>query len=324
MWLRGNFAHIIPRPGRLSRNPSSFALFPLSPNQTSENMLTRFDSISSVSESTQPGSSGSDNMGPVIGRKLSRTGTEMLNEAYKHFSAISPTLAPRAEPSLSQIVRDLDEYRDAYADDEDWPQDEDMPPPTTRSSSHAVVSAEPSNSTRGTNASTAAGAFVPQPLRSFPSLSQPMEQWFNEPSSLENAPPPDFSMPPSSTTTLSCIPEDTPMETDEEDREPTPFPLSQLIDFREVTPTPETAPQENHAALRRFSTIPAPQAQPLVPHTPVRGASTSNMGGDMTSPSTAVRRSRRVQEKIDELRAKNEIVKGIYAPSPSPRRQRKN
>ncbi|KAI0370746.1 hypothetical protein BV20DRAFT_240558 [Pilatotrama ljubarskyi] len=318
MWLRNSLTHINPP---RTNDKATFLRILFRP-PLSESMLSRFDSVASISGSSQRAPSNDGDMGPVFGRKLSRSGTELLNEAYKHFSAISPTSAPRAEPSLSQIVKDLDEYRDAYADDEDWPQDEEMSPPAAQSSFQIASKDGPSSTACGANSSHPTGASVPQPLRPFPSMSQPMEQWFgNASSSLENAPPPDFSMPPPPAAESPHYLEDALMEADEDDREHTPIPLSQLIDYRDDTPAPSTPRLQDHAALRRFSTIPAPQAQPLAPHRPIRGASASNVGQDLSSP---VRRSRRVQEKIDELRAKNEAVSGIYVPSPSRRRPRKS
>ncbi|KAI0824444.1 hypothetical protein BC628DRAFT_1379633 [Trametes gibbosa] len=284
-------------------------------------MLTRFDSGSSffgTSKTQQP----EDDYLPVVGHNtITRTASEVMNDAYRHFSALSPvSQAARGEPPLSQILDDLDPYKHAYADDvEEWPEDEQSSQPAGLNSfNQAGIS-------RAQMIPVRMGSFSQpfrQPLRS--TLSQLLGP-LPASASLESAPPPDFSSIAPPVQSMAPIKEEySPMDEDEDEDDDDrcePLPLSDLVYWREDTPTPDALRRGSVAALRRAATLPALNISQAARHVVVRGASSRDVGEE--AEASPIRRSRRVQAKVDELRASNVEVNGIYAPSMSHRKPRR-
>ncbi|KAI0643355.1 hypothetical protein C8Q79DRAFT_1012645 [Trametes meyenii] len=273
-------------------------------------MLSRLDSCASVAGTFQAENGSSDRTDPPssLKRQLSRSGTEYLNEAYKHFSTMSPTSGPRAEPVLSQIVEELDPYRRAYEDDETseisgWSGDERSTPPAT---AHRALSVQPRSPQRS---SPYPRRYKQPSLDRFPSLASQSE--------LEKAPLPTFSSTTSTPWSRTPAPwpaprfSDSPMEVEEEPEAP-PLRLEDVVYVNGPVRAAENGPPRDPT--------PGPShwraATPASPRAPSRrGASTSHGEGEASS--SPVRRSRRVDEKIRGLLADGQEPSGIYRPRPS-------
>ncbi|KAJ2976544.1 hypothetical protein NUW54_g11549 [Trametes sanguinea] len=82
-------------------------------------LLTRFDTLPDISGNSQVSDDCLDPKG--FGRKLSRSGTELFEEALKIFEGINSPSGKSNEPPLEKIVEELAPHWEACADDEDMP-----------------------------------------------------------------------------------------------------------------------------------------------------------------------------------------------------------
>ncbi|OJT10614.1 hypothetical protein TRAPUB_12862 [Trametes pubescens] len=298
-------------------------------------MLSSFDSLSSISGSTQTQRqrsayvpTGSDKGN---GQALTRTFTQQLVEAHTGFCALDRVVPTRTVgPTMSQIIKELDvipasEFSDEDEDGDDGQSSEEerpVPVPVTRNIHANAATNPPALARPPTGNLSQYNRYSQYHTSMWASFSNPLDN-IPVPSPLETAPLPELS-------SMALLNPEYPtyqeqhtfmdMYEEEDDGEIEPLPLSSLIHVREDTPTPSRPP--THKALRRASTNPAVQANVarVAPRTPARGASTSHLAA-RSSPSGAVRRSLRLKAKDNDSPQKNDVKgSGGYSPYSSPRR----
>ncbi|KAI0631451.1 hypothetical protein C8Q77DRAFT_136608 [Trametes polyzona] len=250
-------------------------------------------------------------------RALSRSATELFDEAYKHFSTINGPATPSpAEPPLSQIVEELDQYKHAYGDDDELPAEEEsggrFATPSSSQQRRVGSSATQATSSIASRTESFSNMFSPRPSRIIgTSLSQILDEEWPNTSSLANAPPPDFSSLISPQDNKKAAKKaEKPAKKNEELAMP-PMLLEDLIHIREDSPAPES--------LRRMSSQ-------SVPVRPQRGHRTlSRVGSERRLPATEPLtgatdlRTRYRQDRG----ADSEEKKGLFSPYPSPSKPRR-
>ncbi|OSC97176.1 hypothetical protein PYCCODRAFT_1472058 [Trametes coccinea BRFM310] len=263
-------------------------------------MLTRFDTLPDIPASGGKNQDSDDCLDPKgLGRKLSRSGTELFQEALKMFEGINSPSGRSNEPPLQQVVEELTPHWEVCADDEDLP-DETAPPSSQMASQSSLVR------TNSLVARTESFDSFSQRAEYYPrgSFSQPLDL-LPLPEALETAPPP--RLPPRDTVGFlypvdwsKQVHDNTPDDDDDEDDDTesiAPLELSDIVHIRDsATPAPGS-PRPGSRIVRRTSTIGSVQGGRLAGSSTLqRGASSSDVGAP-ESPGSAVRRSRRLEEK---------------------------
>ncbi|CDO70540.1 hypothetical protein BN946_scf184573.g8 [Trametes cinnabarina] len=252
-------------------------------------MLTRYDTLPLIpgSSQSQAPQVSDDYLDPHPGRKLSRSGTELFQDALKLFENINDTSDSRAEPRSRRVVKKRS-TRPGLPQAEGPPQVHVTQPTNSR----------PDNSLRGRTdslASLSGQVFYPRG-----SFSQPLDLIPIQ-SPLENAPPPQFSFDPTVGRLRPCNwstqvhygEEEDDADDDDDDELIMPLELSDLIHIRDSASPAPSSPQIGARALRRTSTARSLKREPSAPSPLSRGASVTSVG--MPDPSSgSVRRLRRM------------------------------
>ncbi|KAH9895708.1 hypothetical protein C8Q73DRAFT_689064 [Cubamyces lactineus] len=206
-------------------------------------MLSRFDTLPAISVNKQQEKNNGDHL---LAPSLSRSPTELLNEASKQFPDVS---VKRVERTTSEIVRELE------PDWANWDDEPDFELPEDEQSQHSTRAALTRNRTLRHLATTSGSSQSNDHTRTRNAFSQSVEEWENGPASaLEHAPPPAFLSPTLSRyQSESGVHQGDGAEEERMDEEPTTLPMEEIFDIerwsnsRYATPAPGSPPPSSSA-----------------------------------------------------------------------------